>query len=90
MKYSKDDRVRLILTWAGLLGFDTYQEAESAIILNEDWSTRWDCSDWRLDDLTYVNDWRQEQWDKHEAEYRSALILSRYASIKRYRSTTSQ
>lgn len=86
MKYSKDDSVRLILTLTGKLGFDTYQEAESAIILNEDWSTRWDCSDWSLDDLTYINDWRQEQWDKHEAEYRSAKILARYASIKQHQS----
>lgn len=82
MKYSIDNHVRMVLVWSGMLGFDAYNEAESAILLNEDWATKWDCSDWKLDDLTYVNKWRQEQWDKHEQEYRSAQLLYRYAAIK--------
>lgn len=90
MKYNHNKQVRLILTFNGLLGFDTYNEAESAILLQEDWSTRWDCSDWKLDDLTYVNNWRQEQWDKHEQELRSAQVMARYAAIKQHQTATSQ
>lgn len=51
----------MTLLWAGYLGFDNYQQAESAILSHENWFEIWDCKDWKVDDLTYVTQWREEQ-----------------------------
>lgn len=65
MKYTINNHVRMILLWAGYLGFNTYQEAESAILSHENWFEIWDTSEWSVEDVTYVSAWREEQITKH-------------------------
>ncbi len=61
MKYRINNHVRMILLWSGYLGFDNYQQAESAILKDPEWYKTWDTSECKVDDVTYINDWREEQ-----------------------------
>lgn len=61
MKYSINNHVRMILLYADYLGFDNYQQSESAILRHENWFEIWDCKDWKVDDLEAVTMWREKQ-----------------------------
>lgn len=82
MKYTHDNHVRMILLWHGMLGFDTYKDAEAAILFSKTWDTLYDTSDWKPEELDYVNKWREEQTDKNAANDLSNNILSRYFGVK--------
>lgn len=61
MKYSINGHVRMILLWADYLGFDNYQQAESAILKDPEWYKTWDTTDWQVKDVEAVALWRETQ-----------------------------
>jgi hypothetical protein len=82
MKYQHDERVRTILLWHGLLGFDSFNGAESAILKDSDWFKTWDTSDWHLDDLETVTVWRETHVANNAVATVSDTVLSRYFRIQ--------
>lgn len=59
MKYTISPIIREILTSHGLLGFDTVQECESAIMKDQEWWKNWDTTDWESFDKCAVISWRE-------------------------------
>ena len=82
MKYTHDNHVRMILLWHGLMGFDSFKEAESAILKDPEWFNTWDTKDWHLDDLTSVTQWRESNVATNAVNTVSNNILSRYFGVK--------
>lgn len=82
MKYQHNERVRTILLWHGLLGFDSFRDAESAILKDPEWHKGWDTSEWHVDDLTTVTLWRESQVAKNVIANVSDNVLSRYFGVK--------